>query len=169
MRTLEPELRPVVVERLDATPRRLVMTFVTAFSKAPLMGIIRLVTVETTARRVAELYRLRVTRVASHCLVRVPEREIRECVIEGLAVELDDVGVSSNVIRVAIVAFLFLRIWLPAVKSLIRRTIRGNFLVARKAQPSLRPSRERLMTVAALLLELAMPGDDRPRRDELPA
>jgi hypothetical protein len=167
MCTLERELRPVVVEWLDATPCRPVMTVVARFPKAPLMRIVRLVTVEAASGRVAEFYRLRVTVDAPYCLVCVPELEIRERVIESLAVQLDDVGISPLMICMTMAALRFHCIRLTPVKSPAHLTVCENFFVARKAEPSLRPWRERLVTVAALLLKLGMPGDDRPRHDEL--
>jgi hypothetical protein len=86
MGTLKRELRPVVVERFDQMPCRLAMTIVAGFAKTALMRIVRLVTIEAASGRVAELYRLRVTADAPHCLVCVPEPEIRKFVIESLAV-----------------------------------------------------------------------------------
>jgi hypothetical protein len=140
MCTLERELRPVVVERFDLRPCGLAMTIVAGFPKTPLMRIVRLVTIEAASGRVAELCRLRVTADAWYCLVCVPEREIRQFVIERLAVQLDDVGISPLMVCMTMTAFLSLRIQLTPVKSLTGRTVRGNFLVARKAEPSLRPS-----------------------------
>src|SRR5258708_5625171 len=70
-------------------------------------------------------------------------------------------------IRMAMDAFRLRCIRLKPVKSPTHLTVCGNFLVARDAQPGLRSWRERLVTVAALLLELGMSGDDRPGHDEL--
>jgi hypothetical protein len=86
MCSLEREFRAAVVERLDVMPCRLAMTIVAGVPKTPLMRIVRLVTVEAASGRVAELYCLRVTVDAPHCLVCVPELEIRKRVIEGLPV-----------------------------------------------------------------------------------
>jgi hypothetical protein len=167
MCTLERELRAAVVERFDAKPCRLAVTIVACFPKTPLMRIVRLVTVEAASGRVAKLCRLRVTVDARYCLVGAPEIEIRKRVIEGLAVKLDNVGISALMICVTMGTFLFRCIRLTPVKSAARPTVRDNFLVAREAKPRLRSGRERLVTVAALLLELGMPGDDRPGHDEL--
>jgi len=140
MRPLQPELGPVMVERLDATPCRLVMTIVAGFSKPPLVRIVRLVTVEAAAGGIAELYRLHVTIAAARGLVCIPELEIRECVIERLAVQLDDVGFSPRVIGMTSVAFLLPRIRLAPVKPPARGTFRGNVFVAPKAETGLRAS-----------------------------
>ena len=50
--------------------------------------------------------------------------------IEGFAVELDDVGISARVIGVAMAAVLRPRLRLPAMKAFAQLTIRGDFLVA---------------------------------------
>jgi hypothetical protein len=138
MCTLERELRPVVVERFDALPCRLAVTTVAGFPKTPLMRIVRLVAVEAASGRVTELYRLRVTTAARHRFVCVPEREIRKFVIERLAVQLDDVGVSPPMICMTMAAFLFRRIRLTPMQSLTHRPVRGNVFVACKAEPRLR-------------------------------
>ncbi|HEY6257721.1 MAG TPA: hypothetical protein VIY51_18220 [Xanthobacteraceae bacterium] len=166
MRTLKRELRAVVVERLYATPCRLGMTTVACFSETPLMRIVRLVTVEAAPGRVAEFYRLRMTVAARHGRVCVPEREIRNRVIESLAVQLDDVGVSPLVIRMTMNAFLLRRIRITSVQPPAHLTVGGNFLVARETEPRLRTLRKRLVTVPALLLELGMPGHQRPGHDK---
>jgi hypothetical protein len=139
MCTLESELRPVVVERFDAKPCRLAMTIAAGFPKLPLMRIVRLVTVEAASGRVAELYRLGVTADALHCLVCVPELEIRKRMIERLAVQLDNVGISPLMICMTMGAFLFCCIRLTAVKSASHLTVCENVFVARKAEPCLRP------------------------------
>jgi hypothetical protein len=167
MCTLEPEFRTIVVERFDAMPCHLAMAFVARLPKTPLMRIVRLVTVEAASGRIAEPYRWRVTADALHCLVCVPELEVCKRMIEGLAVKPDDVGISPLMIRMTMGAFLFRCIWLTPVKSLVHTTVCDNLFVARKAEPSLRFWRERLVTIAALLLKLGMSGDHRPRHDKL--
>ena len=137
MCTLERKSGLVVVERLGLAPLGFTMTIVAFLAKVPLMRIVRLMTVGATSRRLAEFYRWYVTAGARHCLVRVPEFEIREGVIERLAVELDDVGISSLMVGMAMVAFLFCGIRSAPMKSLARRTIRGNVLMAVEAEPRL--------------------------------
>lgn len=140
MCTLKPELRLVVIERLDASPYRLAMTILAGLPKTPLMLIDRLVTVEAAAGRVAELHGCRVTAGAPHGLVCLPELEVRKSVIERLTVQLVDVGIPPDVILMTFDAFLFHRVRLTPVKPLNGGTVRGNFLVARQAEPGLRPS-----------------------------
>jgi hypothetical protein len=134
---LERKLGLAVVERLDLAPRGFTVAIVAFFTKAPLVRILLLVTIEAASRRLAELDRWRVTAGARHGLVRVPEFEIREGMIERLAIKLDDVGITSLVIGVTVVAFLFGGIRLTTVKPLARRAIRGNVLVAIKTTPRL--------------------------------
>jgi hypothetical protein len=133
MCALEPEPGLIVVERFDTTPYRLAVTIVARFPEAALVRIVLLMTVEAASRRVAELYLLRVTVAALHGFVSVPQLKIRKRVIEGLAIELDDVEVSPLMIGVTMGAILFHCIRLSPVKSLTCRSIRGCFLVACQA------------------------------------
>ena len=137
MRTLERKFSLAVVECLDLAPLGFTVAIVAFLAEAPFVRIVRLMTVQAASGRLAEFYLWRVTAGARHRLVCVPEPEIRERMIEGLAVELDDVGISSPVVGMAMVAFLFCGIRLAPVKSLTRRTIRGNFLMAVEAEPRL--------------------------------
>jgi len=167
MGVLQRELRFVVVERLDATPPCFTVTTVAHLAETSPVGIVRLVAVEAAPRSVAEFYVLRMTADARHGFVRVPKFEIRERVIEGLAVQLDDIGLAPLVVGMAMVAVLFHCLGLTPVKSFARPAVFGRFLVASEAEPTLRPACERCVTVAAILLELRMPGNDRSRHDQL--
>jgi hypothetical protein len=132
MGAVKRELGLVVVVRLDARPCCLGMAVVAHFPKSTLVRIDRLVTVEAAPRRVAELYLLGMTTATLHRFVSVVQLEIRECMIECFAVELDDVGISPLVIGVTMGAFLFGGIRLSSVKPLARRPISGGVLVARQ-------------------------------------
>ena len=134
MRALQRELGLIVVERFDATPRDLGMTIVAGLAKAPFVWIVRFVAVEAASRRVTKLYRLQMAAATLYCFVRVFQLEIRKCMIEGFAVELDDVGISARVIGVAMAAVLRPRLRLPAMKASAQLTIRGDFLVAGGAE-----------------------------------
>jgi len=118
MCALKWKLGLVVVERFDARPCCLSMTVVAPFPKATLVRIDRLVTVEATSGRVAEFHGLGMTTATLHRFVRVMQLEIRKCVIECFAVELDYVGISPFVIGVTMGAFLFCGIRLTSVKPL---------------------------------------------------
>jgi hypothetical protein len=164
---LERKPGRVVIERLDLTPCDFAVAIVAFVAKAPLVGIFRLVTVKAASGRVTEFYCWCVAPGARHRLVGIPELKIREEMIEGLAVQLDNVGVASLVIGMTMGAFGFCCIRLTSVKPLAGRTIRRNFLMAGKAEPHLGFSREWLVAVAALLLKLGMSLDNRPRHDKL--
>jgi hypothetical protein len=133
MRSLQRELGLVMVERLHATPCGFAMTIVARFAQTPLMRIVRLMTVEAATRGVAELYILCVTAVALHRLVSGPKPEIRECMIECLAIEQDDVGISPFVVAVTMRALLFRRIRLTPVKPVGQLTVGGSFFMACQA------------------------------------
>jgi hypothetical protein len=167
MGALEREFRPIMVKRLDAEPRRLAMTFVACFPQTPFVRILGLVTIEAATGGVAEPYGLRVAAAARHCDMGVAKLEARDRVIEGLAVQLDDVGISALVIRMTMVAFLLRRLRIAPMKCPMGLPIGGNCFVAGYAKPRLRPWRKRLVTVAALLLELGMSGHERSGHDEL--
>jgi len=137
MCALERELGLVVVVRFDATPCRLAVTTIAGFSQAPLVRLARLVTVEAASGRVAKFYRLRMTAAALHGFVRVPKLEVRKCMVEGFAIELDDIGIPPLVIAMTMGAFLLRGIRLTPVESLTRRTIRSDVLMTREAQARL--------------------------------
>lgn len=137
MRALQRELGLVVVERLEAQPCGFAMTIVAGLSETPLMRINRLVTIEAASRRVAKLDAHQVTAVALYRLVSVPKQEIRELVIECLAVEEEDVCVSPLVIGVTMVAFLFRCFWLTPMKSAGLLTIGRRLLVTVQTQSRL--------------------------------
>jgi hypothetical protein len=163
---LERKFGRAVVERLHLPPRNFAVAIVAFFAKAPLVWILLLMTVEAATGGLPEFYRWRVTAGARHRLVRIPKKEICEGVIERLAIKLDDVGITSLMICMTMVAFLF-RIRLASMKAPARRAIHRNFLVAVQAAPRLGFPREGLVTIAALLLQLCMSFDDRPRHDKL--
>jgi hypothetical protein len=137
MSALERKPGRVVVERLDPAPRGFAVANIAFFTKAPFMRINHLVTVEALSGCLAEFDRGCVTAGARYCFVGIPEREIRESMIERLAVQLDDVSVPSLVVGMTMVAFIFCGIRLAPVKSLAGRTIGGNVLVTCKAEPHL--------------------------------
>jgi hypothetical protein len=140
MCALERELGLVMIERFDTLPSRLDVAIVTCLSKAPFVRIARLMTIEAASGRVAEFYRLGVAAAALHGFVSVAELKIRKCVIEGFAIELNDVGVSPLMIGVTTRAFLLRCLRLTPMKSLTRLTIRGSFFVACNAETRLRLS-----------------------------
>lgn len=157
----------VVVVRLKPPPRRLSVATVACFAEAPFVRILRLVTIEAPPRRIAKLDVLGVTAATLYRLVGISQHEIRERVVERLAVEQDDVGVAALVVSVTLCAFLFRCIGLAAMKSPGRETIGGNVLVACEAKSRLRFARKRLVAVVALFFELGVSTNNRPGRHKL--
>lgn len=83
------------------------MTIVARLPQTPFMRIVSLVAVGASFGSIAKLCRLGVAAGARHCDMGVAKPEVRHRVIEGLAVELDDVRIAPFVIRMTMVAFLF--------------------------------------------------------------
>src|SRR5215472_5399065 len=133
MRAPKRKLRLVVVVRLDATPGGLAMAVLAYFPQSFLVRIIPLMAVKAAPRRIAKLHRLYMTAVAQYDLMRFPQLKIRKSVIECLAIELHDVGISSLVIGVTMCALQSCRIRLSPVESLMSQPIRADFLVACQA------------------------------------
>jgi len=106
------------------------------------------------------------TTVATCRLVGAPQIEVRESVIERFPVELDDVGISPLVIRVAMLAIPFRSVGLTPVKSLSQTAVSGDLLVTRKTETGLRLAGKRLMALSTFLLELGVPPDQGTRHHQ---
>jgi hypothetical protein len=91
------------------------------------------------------------------------ELEIGGGVIEGLTVELHNIGVSTLVVGVTMLAVLVQSVGLAAMKAPTVPAIIGGLLVARDAEAGLRLPGEWLMAAVALLFELGVPGNQRAR------
>ena len=163
----EPKPGFVVIERFDATPRCLAMAALACLAKTAPVRINGLVTVEAASRRVAQLYALQVAASTLHDLVCVLEHEICERMIEGLAIELDDVGAAPLVVGMTMVAIEVSRLRLTAMEAATQQAVRRGIFVTSQAAPRLRGARKRLVAVVALRLELGVPGDERPGRNKL--
>jgi hypothetical protein len=133
MRAPERKLGLVVVVWFDATPRRLTVAILALFPKATLMRVDRLMAVEAAPRGIAKLHRLQMTAATRCGLVRLAQLEIRKGVIECLAIELHDVGISPLVIGVAMRALLLCRIWLSSVQPPVCKPISRDFFMACQA------------------------------------
>jgi hypothetical protein len=134
---LKRELRLAVIVCLDATPAVLAVAAIAFFAKALSVWILRLVTIEATPRRAAKDNCGLMAAVASCRLVPPLEFEVRKRVVEGLPVELDNVGTASFVVRVAEFALLVQRINLAAVKAVPVPAIRRDILVTCGAEAGL--------------------------------
>src|SRR5580704_18292849 len=131
------------------------------------MRVFSLMAVKAASRSIAKLYRLRVAAGTRHCDMGVAKPEVRNLMVESLAVELDDVRISPLVIRMTMVAFLFRGLRIAAMKPCTALTIGRDVLVAGHAESRLRPWRKRLVTVAALLFKLAVSRREWSGHDEL--
>ena len=106
----EREFGCTVVEGLGVLPFGFTMTLVAHLPQAPLVRIGRLVTINAMSRRIAEFYRRCVAAPARHRFVRALQGKIRERVIEGFAVELNDIAVTPDMVDMAMAAVLLHRI-----------------------------------------------------------
>ena len=167
VRALEWKPGRIVIERLDPAPSGFAVAIVAFFTEAPFVGVFRLMAVEAVSRRIAEFCCRRVAAGARHRLVGVAKPKIGLNMIEGLAIQLDDVGVAALMIAMTMGAFGLCGIRMAPMESLAGQSIRGGFLVARKTEPGLRFSRERLMAAAALFLKLGMAVNKRSGHDKL--
>ena len=142
MRSAQREPGGFVIESLHIQPGIVAMAPFAFLAKLPLVGVGRLVTIKAKTGCIAKLDSLRVAVAAGRRLVRAKEDEIRHCMIERLAIELNDIGSAALVIGVTRSAFLFRRVRLAPVKAPARQPIRSNLFVARKTQVALRLSRK---------------------------
>ncbi len=101
MGAVELEPRPIVVVGLDAQPSFFGMATRALLAESPLVRIARPVTTDAVGRCGAKFGRLHMAALTAHRGVSPLELEIREGVVDGVSIELDDIGVSSLVIRVA--------------------------------------------------------------------
>jgi len=166
MRALEPEFRLFVVESLDPTPHCLEVAIVARLPKTPFVRIARFMTIEAAPPGGGIFRGLRMTVAARYRCVRVPEREIRKPVIEGLWIKQENVGISSLMIRVAMVAFLRQRLWITPMEGRAHLALGACVLMTCEAELALRCWREGCVAIVALLLELGVPGHERPERDK---
>lgn len=163
---LEGEFCLAVIECLDAAPAILAVAAIALLTEPLFVRLLRFVAVVAASGGTAEGDCCRVAAVAAYRLVAALELEVRGGVIEGLAVELDDIGVSPLVVGVTVLAVLVQGVRLAAVKASTIPAVIGRLLVARDAEPGLRLPGKRLMAAVALLFELGVPGNQRAGHDE---
>lgn len=129
MGALERKPGGIVIEALHAPPGILAVAPLALRAELSLVRIARLVAIDAEPRGGAKLDGLGMTISAGGGLVGVPQAEIGDRVIEGLAIELHDVGVAAFMIGMTHPAFLPGGIELMSVKSPSRRAIRRDLLV----------------------------------------
>ena len=87
--------------------------------------------------------------------------------VEGFAVELDDVERAPLVLGVTDLALTLRRFGMAAMEAARALPICGDRLVARQAKPGLRLARKGLVTAVAVLFQLRVPTDQRSRHNQL--
>ena len=137
VRTNEREFRLAVVERLDAAPGLLAVASVALFAELPLVCVARLVAIETAPWCLSKFDFLCMTAVATRRLVSTLQLEIGQGMVERLAIELNDVGISSLVIAMARLAILLFRIRLTTVKALSLEAVSCNLFMTGQAKTCL--------------------------------
>lgn len=126
-----------VVERLDPAPAILAVAAITGFTQAQAVRILRFVAIEAAAGGAPERNRGCMATLAPSGLVHPLELEVGNRVVEGLAVQLHDVGGPALVITVAKFAVLAQCISLAAMKAPSIPSIGGSILMACEAQAGL--------------------------------
>ena len=86
--------------------------------------------------------------------------------VEGLAIEANNVGLAALVIGMAMAALGILDGRMLAVESTFGGEIGGNRLVTIETKPVLSGFGEGLVALAAVFLEFRVAFDDFPRHDE---
>lgn len=86
--------------------------------------------------------------------------EIGQCVIEGLRIELDDIGFSAIVVGMTVLAFGKSHIRPLAVETGLVRQIFRDVLMAIETEPSLALFGEGLVTTLTSFFKFGVPLDD---------
>lgn len=139
---LQRELRLAVIERLRLAPLCTRVAVVALLAQPALVRIDLLVALETDRWGLAKPDVFGVASVARHADVRGDQFEVRLAVIECLAIELPDIGATSLVIRVTLIALQGRCALVASVKPGARHAVGIDLLVAVETQPGLRTSRE---------------------------
>ena len=126
-----------VVEPFNLAPGLLAVTGIALFTQSTLVGIIALVTVKAAPGRFAVFHVLArvldVAALAACSLVGPLQREVGEPMVEGLAVELNDIEWATLVVGVTNLALRLGCFGVAAVETAAALPIRGNRLVACQA------------------------------------
>ncbi len=137
MRTFQRETRLRMIEGADPAPALLAMAALTRLSQASLMLVVGLVAIDATVWSIPELDLCLVAAFARRLLMAAHKLKIRERMIEGFFVELNDVGVPALVIGVAEIAIRFCGVGPLAVHAASLLAVAGDILVAGKAKAGL--------------------------------
>lgn len=155
-----------IMIEFDVLPLHRRMTIATHFAKRSAMRIVFFVTRVAIAGRVAVLFVFGVARGAIVFGVFAEQRKVREIVIEGILVEVYDVGIATLVIGMALHTGHVPGSPDPSVEACRFFDVCSDVLVAVKAQRALFASLEFLMAQGALAFILRMTLDHFPRHDQ---
>jgi hypothetical protein len=161
------EARFRMIEGANLAPALLAVAALAGVSKPSLMLVVLPVAVDAPARSRSELFFWLVAAFAGYLLVAARELKIREIVVEGLFVELHDVGRASLMIRMTAVAVRFGGVWPLAMQAAAEQAIAGDVLMAVKAKPGLRRFCKRFVAIPAVFFELCMTLNEFTRHNEL--
>ena len=137
VRADEGKFRLAVVERFNLAPDLFAVATVTLFAQPTLVGIIGLVTIKAASRGFAVFHVRGMATVAACSLVRPLQCEVGERMVEGFAIELNDIEWATLVVGVANPALRLGCFGVVAMETAPALPIRGDRLVACQAQPSL--------------------------------
>src|SRR4029453_14321615 len=161
------EPRLAMVEGFHAPPGLFAATAFALLAQPAFVGVDRPVAVEAAPGRLAVFRVLYMATVAACAFVRPCQGEIGKSVVEGFAIELNDVEVAPLVFGVTGLALALQRFGVAAVVVALGLAIGRDRFVAGQAEPGLGFLRERLMTALAGLLQLRVRADQRSGHDQL--
>jgi hypothetical protein len=138
MRSSQREFGGVMIECLNVQPAIVAVALLTLLAELTFVRVKRPVTIKAKTWGVPKLDGLEMTIAAGHRLVRALQAEVRQRVVERLAIKLNNIGASALVVGMAEAAFLLCGIELSAVKSSACLSVRSDLLVAVEALAGLR-------------------------------
>ena len=130
VRSLQRKLRLVVIKWLGLLPFDHGMTIVAALTQSALMRFDLLVTFSAKRRGLAKPGVLAVATVTGHAPVGIDQFEICKIMVEGLAVELTNVGTTTLVLGMTTIARFARGRPIQTMEPLVGRTISCGVLVA---------------------------------------
>lgn len=128
----EPSL--VVIEGLRFAPSVFAVAILAELAQTPFVRLGPLVTIDAAARSLAKRFAGFVASRARGRLMRAIELEIGQDVIEGLAIEPDDVGRAAFVVGMTVLAIALQSILVAAMEAALPLAIAGDILMALEAE-----------------------------------
>ena len=130
----EDETGLVMIEGFGLPPCFLVVAILAERAQAPFVRLGLFVTIDAAARRLAERFIGLVAARARSGFVGAIELKVRQRVIEGFAIEPDDVGRAALVVGVTVLAVALQRIFIASVEAALPLPIAGDVFMAFEAQ-----------------------------------